>query len=54
MTVGAATGAATKPNKSAPPARVPGIDQVRATTLANGMKVIVWTDRAIPTIALYN
>jgi len=54
LAVGAATGAATKPSKSAPPARVPGLDQVRTTTLANGMKVIVWTDRDIPNIALYN
>ena len=53
MTMAVATGAATKP-KSAPPARVPGLEQVRATTLANGMKVIVWTDRDIPNIALYN
>jgi zinc protease len=43
--------AATKP-ASAP--RVPGADQVQATTLANGMKVIVWTDRDIPNVALYN
>jgi zinc protease len=54
LTFTAATGAATKPNKSAPPARVPGLDQVHTTTLANGMKVIVWTDRDIPNIALYN
>lgn len=47
----AASGAATKP---AAPARVPGLDQVQSTTLANGMKVIVWTDRDIPNIALYN
>ena len=33
---------------------VPGADQVRSTTLANGMKVIVWTDRDIPNVALYN
>jgi zinc protease len=46
--------AATKPAKPAPPTRVPGIEQVRSTTLANGMKVIVWTDRDIPNIALYN
>jgi len=44
--------AATKPVAS--PVRVPGLDQVRSTTLANGMKVIVWTDRDIPNIALYN
>ena len=43
--------AATKP-PAAP--RVPGADQVKSTTLANGMKVIVWTDRDIPNIALYN
>ena len=47
----AASGAATKP---AAPARVPGLDQVQSMTLANGMKVIVWTDRDIPNIALYN
>jgi len=54
LMVAVAAGAATKPNKSAPPARVPGLDQVHATTLVNGMKVIVWTDRDIPNIALYN
>jgi zinc protease len=39
-----------------PPAapRVPGAEHVKSTTLANGMKVIVWTDRDIPNIALYN
>jgi zinc protease len=42
------------PPKPAPPTRVPGIEQVHATTLANGMKVIVWTDRDIPNVALYN
>ena len=42
--------------KSAAPAvtRVPGLEQVQSMTLANGMKVIVWTDRDIPNIALYN
>jgi len=54
LVVGAAAGAATKPTKPAPPARVPGLDQVQTTTLANGMKVIVWTDRDIPNVALYN
>jgi zinc protease len=39
---------------SPPAARVPGAEQVKSTTLANGMKVIVWTDRDIPNIALYN
>ena len=48
----AASGAATKPDRTA--SRVPGLDQVQSTTLANGMKVIVWTDRDIPNIALYN
>ncbi len=46
--------AAPKPAKPAPATRVPGVEQVRETTLANGMKVIVWTDRDIPNIALYN
>ncbi len=36
------------------PTRVPGLDQVKSTTLANGLKVIVWTDRDIPNVALYN
>ncbi len=27
---------------------------IRATTLANGLRVIVWTDRDIPNVALYN
>jgi zinc protease len=44
---------AAAPKPSAPP-RVPGAEQVKSTTLANGMKVIVWTDRDIPNIALYN
>jgi zinc protease len=41
---------------ASPPAapKVPGADQVKSTTLANGMKVIVWTDRDIPNVALYN
>jgi zinc protease len=34
--------------------RVPGADQVQTTTLANGMKIIVWADRDIPNVALYN
>src|SRR3982751_849578 len=34
--------------------RVPGVEQVKSLTLANGMKVIVWTDRDIPNVALYN
>jgi len=54
LIVAAAAGAATKPTKPAPPPRVPGLDQVQTTTLANGMKVIVWTDRDIPNVALYN
>ena len=39
------------PKATAPP-RVPGAEQVKSLTLANGMKVIVWTDRDIPNIAL--
>ena len=46
-----AAAAATKPPVTP---KVPGADQVKSTTLANGMKVIVWTDRDIPNIALYN
>src|SRR5688572_7861221 len=49
-----AVSAAPKPAKPAPATQVPGIDQVKSTTLANGMKVIVWTDRDIPNVALYN
>ncbi len=40
--------------KPAAAPRVPGADQVKSLTLANGMKVIVWTDRDIPNVALYN
>ena len=53
LTFGAGAFAA-KPVKPPPPTRVPGLDQVKSTTLANGMKVIVWTDRDIPNVALYN
>ena len=35
-------------------AQVPGADQVRAVTLANGMRIVVWPDRDIPNVALYN
>jgi zinc protease len=52
--VTAVAAAANKPAKPPAPMRVPGIEQVQSTTLANGMKVIVWTDRDIPNIALYN
>lgn len=34
--------------------QVPGADQVRAATLANGMQIIVWPDHDIPNVALYN
>ncbi len=53
LMVAAATSAAPK-TKPAPAVRVPGLEQVRAMTLANGMKVIVWTDRDIPNVAIYN
>jgi zinc protease len=46
--------AAPKPARTAPATKVPGNEQVQATTLANGMRVIVWTDRDIPNVALYN
>ena len=32
---------------------VPGEETVRAATLANGMKVIVWPGHDIPNVALY-
>ena len=54
LSFGAASSAAAAPAKAAPATRVPGADQVHSTTLANGMKVIVWTDRDIPNVALYN
>lgn len=45
---------ATAAPKPSSPARVPGADHVKSMTLANGMKVIVWTDRDIPNVAFYN
>jgi zinc protease len=54
LLVASGTGAATKQAKPVASLRVPGATQVHSTTLANGMKVIVWTDRDIPNIALYN
>jgi zinc protease len=39
---------------ASPPAAVPGRDAVRAMTLTNGMKVIVWPVPNIPSVALYN
>jgi zinc protease len=35
-------------------AQVPGADQVQSVTLANGMQIIVWEDRDIPNVALFN
>ncbi|MGH8140246.1 MAG: M16 family metallopeptidase [Steroidobacteraceae bacterium] len=37
-----------------PALAVPGRELVRSTTLANGLKIIVWPVHAIPNIALYN
>jgi zinc protease len=54
LAVAVVTSAAPKPAKPVPATKVPGLEQVQATTLANGMKVIVWTDRDIPNVALYN
>ena len=53
LSLGAASASAAAA-KTPPATRVPGADQVQSITLANGMKVIVWTDRDIPNIALYN
>ena len=36
------------------PAAVPGYEAIRATTLANGLRVIVWPVHEIPNVALYN
>ncbi|RPH48460.1 MAG: insulinase family protein [Lysobacterales bacterium] len=35
-------------------AQIPGAGQVESVTLANGMQIIVWPDRDIPNVALYN
>jgi zinc protease len=35
-------------------AQVPGADQVQAVTLENGMQLLLWPDRDIPNVALYN
>ena len=35
-------------------AQVPGAKEVRSVTLANGMQILVWPDRDIPNVALYN
>lgn len=39
---------------AADPAHMAGGESVRAMTLANGMRVIVWPDHDIPNVALYN
>jgi zinc protease len=33
---------------------VPGVENVRVKTLANGLKIVVWPDKDIPNVALYN
>src|SRR5215467_2673587 len=48
LTLGSLSAAAT------PATSVAGRDAVRAMTLANGMKVIVWPVQNIPSVALYN
>jgi zinc protease len=35
-------------------AQVPGANQIKSVTLANGMQIIVWPDHDIPNVALYN
>jgi zinc protease len=49
-----AVGALTAAVEPAVPARVPGRELVRATTLANGLKIIVWPVHDIPNVALNN
>jgi zinc protease len=34
--------------------KVPGANEVKFVTLANGMQILVWPDRDIPNVALYN
>jgi zinc protease len=36
------------------PAQAPGRAAVRSLTLENGLKIIVWTDHSIPSVALHN
>ncbi|HEV2700797.1 MAG TPA: pitrilysin family protein [Steroidobacteraceae bacterium] len=36
------------------PARVPGQAAVRSQVLENGLKIIVWSDHSIPSVALHN
>jgi len=50
----AAAMTATAAAKPATGTQVPGAEQVHSMTLANGMKIIVWTDRDIPNVAIYN
>src|SRR5215469_15885235 len=50
MSLGLLSGAAAKAGAPV----VPGRDAVRAATLANGTKVIVWPVHDIPNVALYN
>ena len=54
LSLGAVPVIAATPARTPVATRVPGADQVQAVTLANGMKVIIWTDRDIPNVALYN
>jgi zinc protease len=35
-------------------AQIPGADQIQSVTLANGMQIVIWPDRDIPNVALYN
>jgi zinc protease len=35
-------------------AQVPGANQIQSVRLANGMQIIVWPDRDVPNVALYN
>jgi zinc protease len=42
------------PHASATAQRGPNADAVRALTLDNGLRIIVWPDHAIPSVALYN
>lgn len=45
---------ATSGTSGAHATQVPGADQIESVQLANGMQIVVWPDRDIPNVALYN
>jgi zinc protease len=57
LTAGAGAAASAAP-KAAPPSisarDIAGASAIRALTLANGLRIVVWSDHDIPNVALYN